>query len=152
MSAELCEIPVGPKEHRRQIPIITDEYPDPAFGSGAVKITGAHDFNDYQVAKRNSIPCYRLMDVKAALRDDGEPYADCANQAAAIVASGALPHEDIVDGINLVPDVYRGLDRFEARKKVVADITAEGLAVMTMDEEGNAVPLRREQQDHAALR
>ena len=137
---KLCEIPVGPKEHRRQIPIITDEYPDPAFGSGAVKITGAHDFNDYQVAKRNSIPCYRLMDVKASLRDDGEPYADCAKQAAAIVASGVLPHEDIVDGINLVPDEYRGLDRFEARKKVVADITAEGLAVMTTDEEGNAVP------------
>ena len=37
----------GPKEHRRLIPIITDEYPDPDFGSGAVKITGAHDFNDY---------------------------------------------------------------------------------------------------------
>jgi len=40
-----CEIPVGPKEHRRLIPIIADEYPDPDFGSGAVKITGAHDFN-----------------------------------------------------------------------------------------------------------
>ena len=38
------------------IPIITDEYPDPDFGSGAVKITGAHDFNDYGVAKRNNIP------------------------------------------------------------------------------------------------
>ena len=45
------------------IPIITDDYPDPAFGSGAVKITGAHDFNDYAVAKRNGIPCYRLMDM-----------------------------------------------------------------------------------------
>ncbi|MEL6752213.1 MAG: class I tRNA ligase family protein, partial [Pseudomonadota bacterium] len=44
---QLCEIPVGPKEHRRLIPIITDEYPDKDFGSGAVKITGAHDFNDY---------------------------------------------------------------------------------------------------------
>jgi valyl-tRNA synthetase len=54
---KLCEIPVGPKEHRRLIPIITDEYPDPDFGSGAVKITGAHDFNDYEVAKRNDIPC-----------------------------------------------------------------------------------------------
>ncbi|MEP3635675.1 MAG: class I tRNA ligase family protein, partial [Paracoccaceae bacterium] len=41
---KLCEIPVGPKEHRRLIPIITDEYPDKDFGSGAVKITGAHDF------------------------------------------------------------------------------------------------------------
>ncbi|HMB13588.1 MAG TPA: class I tRNA ligase family protein, partial [Roseovarius sp.] len=49
---KLCEIPVGPKEHRRLIPIITDDYPDPNFGSGAVKITGAHDFNDYGVAQR----------------------------------------------------------------------------------------------------
>ena len=63
---KLCEIPVGPKEHRRLIPIITDEYPDKDFGSGAVKITGAHDFNDYQVAKRGGIPMYRLMDTKGA--------------------------------------------------------------------------------------
>ena len=61
---KLCEIPVGPKEHRRQIPIITDDYPDPDFGSGAVKITGAHDFNDNMVAKRGGIPMYRLMDTK----------------------------------------------------------------------------------------
>ena len=65
---KLCEIPVGPKEHRRLIPIITDEYPDPDFGSGAVKITGAHDFNDYQVAKRGGIPMYNLMDTRAAMR------------------------------------------------------------------------------------
>lgn len=65
---KLCEIPVGPKEHRRLIPIITDEYPDPTFGSGAVKITGAHDFNDYQVAKRGGIPMYRLMDTKARMQ------------------------------------------------------------------------------------
>ncbi|WP_273511029.1 class I tRNA ligase family protein, partial [Planktotalea frisia] len=65
---QLCEIPVGPKELRRLIPIITDEYPDKDFGSGAVKITGAHDFNDYQVAKRGGIPMYNLMDTKAAMR------------------------------------------------------------------------------------
>ena len=69
-----CEIPVGPKEHRRLIPIIADEYPDPDFGSGAVKITGAHDFNDYQVARRNNIPLYRLMDTKGRMRSDGAPY------------------------------------------------------------------------------
>src|SRR6185312_3988122 len=90
---KLCEIPVGPKEHRRLIPIITDEYPDPDFGSGAVKITGAHDFNDYQVARRNKIPLYRLMDGTAVMRDDGEPYAVCAAQAAEIVRSGELPGE-----------------------------------------------------------
>ncbi len=78
---KLCEIPVGPKEHRRLIPIIVDEYPDPEFGSGAVKITGAHDFNDYAVAKRGNIPMYRLMDTKGAMRDDGVPYAEAADVA-----------------------------------------------------------------------
>ncbi|SMY08970.1 valine--tRNA ligase [Flavimaricola marinus] len=125
---KLCEIPVGPKEHRRLIPIITDEYPDPTFGSGAVKITGAHDFNDYGVAKRNNIPCYRLMDTRAAMRDDGLPYAEAAAVAQSIVEGAELSEAEI-DAINLVPDEYRGLDRFEARKQVVAAITAEGLAV-----------------------
>ncbi|MBC7767718.1 MAG: valine--tRNA ligase [Phycisphaerales bacterium] len=82
----------------RYIPIITDEYPDPDFGSGAVKITGAHDFNDYQVARRNDIPLYILMDTKGRMAD--------------------AEH---------VPAKYRGLDRFEARKQVVADIEAIGL-------------------------
>ncbi|MEM8699927.1 MAG: class I tRNA ligase family protein, partial [Pseudomonadota bacterium] len=126
---KLCEIPVGPKDHRRLIPIITDEYPDPEFGSGAVKITGAHDFNDYAVAKRGNIPCYRLMDTKAAMRADGAPYADEAAKAQAIV-DGAAFTEGEVDAINLVPDEFRGLDRYDARKKVIAEITAEGLAVM----------------------
>ncbi|AQZ52334.1 valine--tRNA ligase [Martelella mediterranea] len=137
---KFCEIPVGPKEHRRLIPIITDEYPDKNFGSGAVKITGAHDFNDYQVARRNHIPLYRLMDTKAALRDDGEPYAVCAEQAMKIAKSGELPGENEVDDINLVPDEYRGLDRYAARKRIVDAINAEGLAVTVKDEEGNDIP------------
>ncbi|MEO0635812.1 MAG: valine--tRNA ligase [Pseudomonadota bacterium] len=127
---KLCEIPVGPKEHRRLIPIITDEYPDPDFGSGAVKITGAHDFNDYDVAKRNGIPLYRLMDTKGAMRADGAPYADESAKAKQIVESGVLPDANTVDAINMVPEEYRGLDRFKARERVVADITAEGLAIM----------------------
>lgn len=94
--------PGRPKEHRRLIPIITDEYPDPTFGSGAVKITGAHDFNDYQVARRNNIPLYRLMDTQAAMRADGEPYADYAAQALEIARSGNVPNEAEVDAINLV--------------------------------------------------
>ncbi|MFU8864619.1 MAG: valine--tRNA ligase, partial [Rhodobacterales bacterium] len=127
---KLCEIPVGPKEHRRLIPIITDEYPDASFGSGAVKITGAHDFNDYQVAKRGNIPMYRLMDTRGALRADGAPYAEAAARAQDI-ANGAEFSEAEVDTLNLVPDHLRGLDRFEARNRVVEEITAEGLAVMT---------------------
>ena len=128
---QLCEIPVGPKEHRRLIPIITDEYPDPEFGSGAVKITGAHDFNDYAVAKRGNIPCYRLMNTRAGMRDDGAPYAEAAATAMAVAKGEKTLTETEVDAINLVPDHLRGLDRFEARAKVVEEITAEGLAVMT---------------------
>ncbi|MEP1990886.1 MAG: valine--tRNA ligase, partial [Ascidiaceihabitans sp.] len=129
---KLCEIPVGPKEHRRMIPIITDEYPDKDFGSGAVKITGAHDFNDYQVAKRGGIPMYNLMDTKAAMRSDGKPYAEEAAIAQKI-ANGELDFDEaMISAMNLVPDDYRGMDRFEARKKVVEDITAEGLAVLKL--------------------
>ncbi|AYD01540.1 valine--tRNA ligase [Neorhizobium sp. NCHU2750] len=137
---KLCEIPVGPKEHRRLIPIIADEYPDPTFGSGAVKITGAHDFNDYQVAKRNRIPLYRLMDTVAAMRADGDSYAECAARAAAITRSGELPSESDVDEINLVPEEYRGLDRMVARAKIIEAINAEGLAVTVRDAEGNDIP------------
>ncbi len=82
----------------RYIPIITDEYPDPEFGSGAVKITGAHDFNDYKVARAHDIPLYVLMDTKGCMAD-----------------------------VEWVPKKYRGLDRFEARKQVVADIEGIGL-------------------------
>jgi len=82
----------------RYIPIIADEYPDPTFGSGAVKITGAHDFNDYKVARAHDLPLYVLMDTKGRMAD--------------------AEH---------VPAKYRGLDRFEARKLVVADIEALGL-------------------------
>ncbi|AXC48743.1 valine--tRNA ligase [Paracoccus suum] len=130
----LCEIPVGPKEHRRLIPIITDEYPDPDFGSGAVKITGAHDFNDYGVATRNGIPLYALMDTKAQMRADGLPYAESA-----AIATRAARGEDVgdVSAVNLVPEHLRGLDRMAARKQVIAEITGEGLAVT--DAEGNPV-------------
>ena len=137
---KLCEIPVGPKEFRRLIPIITDEYPDKDFGSGAVKITGAHDFNDYQVAKRGGIPMFNLMDTKAAMRADGKPYAEEAAIAQAIANGTQKFDEAMIAAMNLVPEEYRGMDRFEARKKVVQDITDEGLAVMvpvtTTDDEG----------------
>ena len=137
---KLCEIPVGPKEHRRLIPIITDEYPDPDFGSGAVKITGAHDFNDYEVARRGGIPMYRLMDTKGQMRGDGADYATCAARAQEI-ADGATFTGAEVDTLNLVPDELRGLDRFEARARVVDQITGEGLAVTVPGDDGELVPL-----------
>ncbi|WP_428544737.1 valine--tRNA ligase [Profundibacter sp.] len=129
---KLCEIPVGPKEHRRLIPIITDEYPDMTFGSGAVKITGAHDENDYGVAKRNNIPMYRLMDTRAHMRSDGADYKTAATRAKEI-SEGAEWDEAEIDALNLVPDAYRGMDRFEARKAVIKDIDAEGLMIMVED-------------------
>jgi valyl-tRNA synthetase len=82
----------------RYIPIITDEHPDPELGSGAVKITGAHDFNDYEVAKRHDLPMYILMDER-----------------------GSMKASDIM------PEKYVGMDRFEARKHVIADIDKLGL-------------------------
>jgi valyl-tRNA synthetase len=88
----------------RYIPIITDEYPDPNFGSGAVKITGAHDFNDFEVATRNDITLYVLMDEHAKMLD-----------------------------ADYIPAKYRGLDRYEARKAVVADIEARGLLIKVED-------------------
>jgi valyl-tRNA synthetase len=80
----------------REIPIIADEYSDPEKGSGAVKITPAHDFNDYEVGKRHGLPMVNIFDAKAQLND-------------------------------AVPEKYRGLDRFVARKRVVADLEALGL-------------------------
>ncbi len=147
---KLCEIPVGPKEHRRQIPIITDEYPDPDFGSGAVKITGAHDFNDYQVAKRGNIPLYRLMDTRGHMRADGVPYAEEAGKAQEY-ARGRAFTENEIDAINLVPDHLRGLDRFEARAKVVEEITSEGLAVMTRADDPRLGTKLGEDDDASAL-
>ncbi len=80
----------------RQIPIVADEYSDPEKGSGAVKITPAHDFNDFEVGKRHG------LDVINVLNPDGTLNAG-------------------------VPEAYRGLDRFEARKRIVADLEALGL-------------------------
>ncbi|EEE36529.1 valyl-tRNA synthetase [Rhodobacteraceae bacterium KLH11] len=147
---KLCEIPVGPKEHRRQIPIIVDDYPDPDFGSGAVKITGAHDFNDNMVAKRGGIPMYRLMDTRGRMRADGAPYAEEADKAQEY-ARGKAFTENEIDAINLIPDHLRGLDRFEARAKVVEEITADGLAVMTRADDPRLGTKLGEDDDPAVL-
>ncbi len=88
----------------RVIPIIEDDYANPSFGSGAVKITGAHDFNDYNVARRNDIPLYSIMDTKGYLRADNS--AD-----------------------NIVPDKYKGIDRFDARKQIITDLKTLNLMI-----------------------
>lgn len=80
----------------RRIPIIADDYVDAEFGTGCVKITPAHDFNDYEVGKRHDLEVINILTADAAINDNA-------------------------------PAAYQGLDRFDARKKVVADIEALGL-------------------------
>ncbi len=81
---------------KRVIPIIADLYVDPNFGSGCVKITPAHDFNDYEIGQRHALPLINIFTAHAALNDS-------------------------------VPERFRGLDRFEARKRVIAELEAAGL-------------------------
>ncbi|MCG5515793.1 MULTISPECIES: valine--tRNA ligase [unclassified Ectothiorhodospira] len=80
----------------RRIPVIADDYVDPEFGSGCVKITPAHDFNDYAVGTRHDLPMINIFTIDAKIND------------------GA-------------PEAYRGLDRFEARERVIQDLEAQGL-------------------------
>ncbi len=80
----------------REIPIIADDYVDPEFGSGCLKITPAHDFNDYTVGKRHDLPVINIFTVDANINDQA-------------------------------PKAYQGLDRFEARKRIIADLDAQGL-------------------------
>ncbi|MFZ5931455.1 MAG: valine--tRNA ligase [Pseudomonadota bacterium] len=89
---KMVRLPVA----ERLIPIIADEYPDPEFGSGAVKITGAHDFNDFEVARRHNLPMIIIMDTQARMNEN-------------------------------TPTAYQGLDRYEARKKIVEEFAAMGL-------------------------
>ncbi len=91
----------------RRIPVITDDYVDRAFGTGVVKVTPAHDFNDYAVGQRHSLPLINIFTPEAKILD------------------GTLADEAGV------PQAYRGLDRFDARKAVLADLAAQGLLVET---------------------
>lgn len=96
----------------REIPIIADSYVDMEFGTGCVKITPAHDFNDYEVGKRNQLPMINVFTIDASIRDEGE-----------VVNSDGTPNLDMQAAI---PAGYPGLDRYEARKKIVADFEALG--------------------------
>lgn len=80
----------------RDIPVIADDYVDRAFGTGVVKVTPAHDYNDYAVGQRHKLPSIGVLNLDATINDNA-------------------------------PAPYRGLDRFVARKKVVADLEAQGL-------------------------
>ncbi|MBN8798429.1 MAG: valine--tRNA ligase, partial [Stenotrophomonas nitritireducens] len=84
----------------RSVPVIGDDYVDKAFGTGVVKVTPAHDFNDYQVGVRHSLPMINLFTPVAALNENA-------------------------------PEKYRGLDRYEARKVILAELEDAGLLVET---------------------
>ncbi len=92
----------------RKIPIVADDYVDPEFGTGCVKITPAHDFNDYEVGQRHDLPLINIFNIDAAINENA-------------------------------PAAYRGLDRFEARERIVADLKAEGL-LAEIDEHKLMVP------------
>ena len=87
----------------RRIPVITDDYVERDFGTGVVKVTPAHDFNDYAVGQRHSLPMINI-------------FTDAAK---------------VIDSREDIPVAYRGLDRFDARKAIVADLDAAGLLVET---------------------
>ena len=91
----------------RRIPIVVDEHADPEQGSGAVKITPAHDFNDYEVGKRAKLPMLNIFDDVAAVRETFE----------------AINPEGVIFEVEAekAPEGYASLDRFKARDKVVAE-------------------------------
>ena len=98
----------------RQIPIIADTYVDPEFGTGCVKITPAHDFNDYQVWQRHK-------DTAALQVLPNNGLINIFTVDAKIITN---PDSEI---LNVIPTAYRGLDRFDARQQIVADLEAAGL-------------------------
>ncbi|MDR9436321.1 MAG: valine--tRNA ligase [Thiohalophilus sp.] len=110
---EFVELPLT----GRRIPIIADEYVDPEFGTGCVKITAAHDFNDYQVWQRH--------------RDETpiaeQPHGGLIN----IFTDSAAVRENLAEEGQLLPAAYIGLDRFEARKQIVADLESQELLEKT---------------------
>ncbi|MFZ3185276.1 MAG: valine--tRNA ligase, partial [Pseudomonas sp.] len=109
----------------RRIPIIADDYCDPEFGTGCVKITPAHDFNDYEVGKRHNLPLFNIFDKNAAVLASAQIFN----------FNGSVNSE--LDGS--LPAQYAGLDRFEARKQIVAAFDAAGLLV-SVDDHALKVP------------
>ncbi len=103
----------------RRIPIIADEHVDPEFGTGCVKITPAHDFNDYDVWLR-----HRDMSAIQEL-----PHGGLIN----IFSVDAAIRANAADEDQLIPERYVGLDRFEARKRIIADLDAQGLLEKIVD-------------------
>ncbi|WP_369697137.1 valine--tRNA ligase [Maricaulis maris] len=98
---KMIKLPIADVE----IPIVADEHADPEQGTGCVKITPAHDFNDFEVGKRNDLPKVNILDRQARL----------------------LGEDDGTGGLDRIPAEWRGMDRFEARKKLVSKMEELGL-------------------------
>ncbi|MES2354611.1 MAG: valine--tRNA ligase [Pseudomonadota bacterium] len=105
------------------IPIIADDYVDPEFGTGFVKITPAHDFNDYQVWLRHKdterLPLFSIFTLEGTVKE----IVDLSDSAF------DLSQDEMTQVGMIIPEAYRGLDRFEARKRIVADLQTQGLLV-----------------------
>jgi len=103
----------------RRIPIVADDYVDREFGTGCVKITPAHDFNDYDVGKRHQLPMINVLTLEGAIVDSFEHYTTTGEATDS-------------DGSTL-PNGYAGLDRFVARDKIIEDFDAAGYLEETKD-------------------
>ncbi|WP_045737554.1 valine--tRNA ligase [Xanthomonas sp. MUS 060] len=118
----------------RRVPVIGDAYVDRAFGTGVVKVTPAHDFNDYQVGVRHGLPMINLFTKDAKLKsselDDFTYTGKRASNFAHVDVSdqGPLTTEPTT---SVIPQKYQGLDRYDARKAVLADLEEQGLLVET---------------------
>jgi valyl-tRNA synthetase len=97
----------------RLVPIIADDYVDMEFGTGCVKITPAHDFNDYEVGKRHQLPMYNIFTLDAAVRSFVE-----------VINTDGTPNKGVEMAL---PERYVGLDRFKARDAIVAEFDSLGL-------------------------
>ncbi|MGB8599899.1 MAG: valine--tRNA ligase, partial [Burkholderiales bacterium] len=119
----------------RPIPIIKDPYVDKEFGTGCVKVTPAHDFNDYAVGQRHNLPQLNVLTLDAKIIDNFIPaggekvfdYVAPLEHGGKVGPAGSQPLASTIG----IPEKYQGLDRFEARKLIVADLDAQGLLEKT---------------------
>ncbi len=116
----------------REIPIIADSHVDKEFGTGVVKVTPAHDFNDYAVGLRHNLPMYSVLTLDGKIIDDFHPakgnrtFHDVAPTQDGILISPDRANEPLATDLG-IPKNYQGLDRFEARKQIVTDLEVAGL-------------------------
>ncbi len=112
----------------RTIPIIADEYVDKEFGTGCVKVTPAHDFNDYAVGQRHGLEPISIFTLDGKIKqliNFPDKVSELNHTAGSIPLTSTSELEQLVQ----IPPAYRGLDRFVARKQIVADLEAAGLFV-----------------------